>query len=209
MKIFNWLVGQMQHLPKTKVELVNAVFARSTTAGPSPLFSGVLPILSWVRWSSLCTAIGVFPLLGVFGLTSVAFGVIPDGRASPEHSSYLRRMAAVAFLFVVLQGMEPDAERATTTGTSMRNKLAVSLVCGRTSSLSRALEITMVVEVKRGRSTWLGLADRVCAYQRWSLRWSNGACICNSEPAVAVWPSLLMAEGQPPLFLPAMLPLGR
>lgn len=55
------------------------------------------------------------------------------------------------------------------------------------------------------RRRLLHSADRVRAYQRRSLWWSYGA----GRLPVFIYPSLLLAEGRPPLFLPACVPNGR
>jgi hypothetical protein len=92
------------------------------------------------------------------------------------------------------------------------NKLALvmSLICGKASCSLRALDAAMEVATERGRSARLELVDRVRAYLRWSSwRLGAGACIRGRWPAIVNMPSLLLAEGRPPLFLPAQLPLGR
>lgn len=67
------------------------------------------------------------------------------------------------------------------------------------------LQAAVVVDEGGRRRRLLHSADRVRAYQRRSLWWSYGA----GRLPVFIYPSLLLAEGRPPLFLPACVPNGR
>jgi hypothetical protein len=59
----------------------------------------------------------------------------------------------------------------------------------------------------RSRVGWLVYRGR--ADLRRSLWRSNGSCSGEVIPAAVVWLPLLLAEGQPNLYLPAMTPKGR
>lgn len=127
----------------------------------------------------------------------------------PERAGCLRLLLLTIFLAVLLQRLELKVGMESAVAI-YNNKPVVSLVWGWTSRFIPYLAAVMEAGVIRGGRRRLELADRVRAHLWWSLRsFGAGACFRGRRPAISGVPPHLLAEGRPPLFLPAIEPAGR
>jgi hypothetical protein len=177
--------------------------------------SNKLDLISWSFFSSswlLIMEVRAKGFGGVFSFGSEMWssfvGCLCLSTGARELASSFRRFLVLILFVTLLQWLEIKTRCESVAGIP-NNLLAMSLICRGTSCFAFAVEATKVVDLQRGESGGLGLSDRGRAHQRWSTRWSYGACTRRRQPAVAALLLHLQAEGRPTLFLLAKMPKGR